>query len=37
MGCYLYLQTIKFCEDAYVKLYKSVFDADICTLEYLEM
>lgn len=31
------VKTIKFCEDAYGRLYKSVFDADTCTLEYLEM
>lgn len=31
------VKTIKLCEEAYSKLYKSVFDADTCTLEYLEM
>lgn len=31
------VKTIKLCEEAYGKLYKSVFDADTCTLEYLEM
>lgn len=31
------VKTIKLCEDSYGKLYKSAFDADPCTLEYLEM
>lgn len=31
------VKTIKLCEDMYSKLYKSAFDADPCTLEYLEM
>lgn len=31
------VKTIKVCEDMYAKLYKSAFDADPCTLEYLEM
>lgn len=31
------VKTVKLCEDAYGRLYKSVFDADTCTLEYLEM
>ncbi len=31
------VKSIKACEDMYGKLYKSAFDADPCTLEYLEM
>lgn len=31
------VKLIKSCEDMYGKLYKSAFDADPCTLEYLEM
>lgn len=31
------VKTMKSCEDGYSKLYKSVFDADPCTLENLEM
>ncbi|XP_055713590.1 integrator complex subunit 7 [Phlebotomus papatasi] len=31
------VKTFKVCEDAYAKLYKSAFDADPCTLEYLQL
>lgn len=31
------VKTLKVCEDLYSKLYKSAFDADPCTLEFLEM
>ncbi|XP_059616371.1 integrator complex subunit 7 [Phlebotomus argentipes] len=31
------VKTFKMCEDAYLKLYKSAFDADPCTLEYLQV
>jgi integrator complex subunit 7 len=31
------VKSMKTCEDMYCKLYKSAFDADPCTLEYLEM
>lgn len=30
------IKTLKACEDAYTKLYKSSFDADLCTLEFLK-
>jgi integrator complex subunit 7 len=32
-----FVKSIKLCEDNYCKLYKSVFDADPCSLEHLEM
>lgn len=31
------VKMLKACDDLYGKLYKSAFDADPCTLEYLEM
>lgn len=31
------VKILKVCEDLYSKLYKSAFDADPCTLEFLEM
>lgn len=31
------VKILKVCEDSYSKLYKSAFDADPCTLEFLEM
>ncbi|GAB0091802.1 Integrator complex subunit 7 [Sergentomyia squamirostris] len=31
------VKTFKVCEDAYGKLYKSAFDADPCTLEYIQL
>ncbi|XP_055682037.1 integrator complex subunit 7 [Lutzomyia longipalpis] len=31
------VKTFKVCEDSYAKLYKSAFDADPCTLQYLQL